>query len=95
MTPGSACVVSEVTVELKPMPWWHRFRRQAAHLRNGYCLNMATERGKRRPKGKPDNPAQSKRLIEAAKRLGVDESGEAFSKALNKIVPKKPKGGNS
>jgi len=28
-----------------------------------------------------DNPTQSKRFIEAAKKLGVDESGEAFSKA--------------
>jgi hypothetical protein len=58
---------------------------------------MATERGKRRkrrPKGKPDNPAQSKRFIEAAKKLGVDESGEAFSKALNKLVPKKNKDGS-
>jgi hypothetical protein len=59
---------------------------------------MATERGKRRkrrPKGKPDNPAQSKRFIEAAKKLGVDESGETFSKALNKLVPKKNKDGSS
>jgi hypothetical protein len=56
---------------------------------------MAGERGKkrrkRRPKGKPDNPAQSKRFIEAAKALGVDESGEAFKRALNKLVPKKDK----
>jgi hypothetical protein len=59
---------------------------------------MATGREKRRkrkPKGKPDNPAQSRKFIEAAKRLGVDESGEAFSKALDKLVPKKPKGGSS
>ena len=52
-------------------------------------------RRKRKPKGKPDNPAQSKRFIEAAKKLGVDESGEAFSKALNKLVPKKNKDGSS
>jgi len=47
---------------------------------------MAGEKEKRRkrtPKGKPDNAAQSKRFIEAAKPLGVDENGEAFSKALN------------
>ena len=59
---------------------------------------MAGERGKRRkrkPKGKPDNPAQSKRFIEAAKALGVDESGEAFKRAMDKLVPKKPKGGSS
>ena len=54
---------------------------------------MATGKN-RRKKGKPpkrDNPAQSRRFIEAAKRLGVDESGEAFNKALDKLVPKKPK----
>ena len=59
---------------------------------------MAGEKEKRRkrtPKGKPDNAAQSKRFIEAAKPLGVDENGEAFSKALNKIVPKKDRDGNS
>jgi hypothetical protein len=51
---------------------------------------MATEKGKRRkrrPKGAPDNPEQSRKFIEAAKALGVDE--EAFRKALDKIVPKK------
>jgi hypothetical protein len=60
---------------------------------------MATGRGKRgkkqRRKGGPDNPAQSRRFIEAAKRLGVDESGEAFRKALDKLAPKKPKVGSS
>jgi hypothetical protein len=55
---------------------------------------MAGERGKRtkrRPKGKPDNPAQSKRFIEEARKLGVDESGEAFRKAVDALIPKKPK----
>jgi hypothetical protein len=54
---------------------------------------MATERGKRgkrKPKGKPDNPAQSKRFMEAAKALGVDESGKAFDKAMRTLL--KPKG---
>lgn len=58
---------------------------------------MAGERGKRRkrrPKGKPDNPAQSKRFIEAAKRLGVDESGEAFDKAMRDLLKPKSKRGN-
>lgn len=56
---------------------------------------MATGRGKRKKqkrKGGPDNPAQSRRFIEAAKALGVDASGEDFRKALDKLVPKKPKG---
>lgn len=48
------------------------------------------KRGKRRRKGGPDNPAQSKRFIEAAKALGVDESGEAFRKAMKAVL--KPKG---
>jgi hypothetical protein len=43
-------------------------------------------------KGKPDNPAQSERFTEAAKALGVDESGEAFRKALRGVLkPKKGK----
>jgi len=57
---------------------------------------MAGEKGKRRkrkPKGKPDNPAQSKRFIEAARKLGVDLSKDAFDKALRKIL--KPKRGSS
>ena len=59
---------------------------------------MAGERGKRRkrrPKGKPDNPAQSKRFIEAAKALGVDESGEAFDKAMRDLLKPKGKRGSS
>ena len=59
---------------------------------------MAGERGKRRklkPKGKPDNPAQSAKFIKAAKALDVDESGEAFNRAMDKLAPKKPKAGSS
>jgi hypothetical protein len=58
---------------------------------------MATgnRRKRRSAKGKPDNPAQSKRFMEAAKALGVDESGKAFKDAMDKIAPKKPKGGDS
>jgi hypothetical protein len=60
---------------------------------------MAGEKGKRRkrrPKGKPDNPAQSKRFIEEARKLGVGESGEAFRKAMRDVLkPKKPKGASS
>lgn len=53
---------------------------------------MAGERGKRRkrrPKGKPDNPAQSKRFIEAAKALGVDESGKAFEGLMRSLAKSK------
>jgi hypothetical protein len=63
---------------------------------------MAGESGKRRKRSrkvKPDNPAQSKRFIEAAKALGVDEDGETFGRVLDAMLkpkPKpKPKGGGS
>jgi hypothetical protein len=58
---------------------------------------MAGERGKRRKRRprKRDHPAQSRKFIEEARKLGVDESGEAFSKALDKLVPKKEKDGNN
>jgi hypothetical protein len=57
---------------------------------------MATERGKRK-KGRrsrtyaPDNPAQSRKFIEAAKKLGVDEDGKAFQKAMRVMLKAKPK----
>jgi len=57
---------------------------------------MAGEKGKRRkrrPKGKPDNPAQSARFIKTAKALGVDESGKAFDEVMRKLL--KQKGGSS
>jgi hypothetical protein len=39
----------------------------------------------------PDNPEQFERFVEAARKAGVDESGEAFERALDKIVrPLKP-----
>jgi len=58
---------------------------------------MSTRTGKgkkRKPKGGPDNPAQSRRFIESARKLGVDESGEDFQKAIDKLLPK-PKRGSS
>ena len=38
---------------------------------------------------KKDQKAQSKRFVEKAKELGADESGEAFERALEEIVPPK------
>jgi hypothetical protein len=38
---------------------------------------------------KKDETAQSKRFKEKAKELGADESGEAFERALKKILPSK------
>jgi hypothetical protein len=64
------------------------------NLSNGYCLNVRGVKGKKRkPKGKPDNPAQSARFMKAAKALGVDESGEAFEKAMRSLL--KPKRGSN
>ncbi len=54
---------------------------------------MATgseKRKKRKPKVKQDDPAQSKRFIEAAKALGVDEDGVTFNRVMDAIL--KPKG---
>jgi hypothetical protein len=45
---------------------------------------------KRKPKPKPDDPAQSKRFIEAAKKAEVDETGKAFEAAFKQIAPQRP-----
>jgi hypothetical protein len=47
---------------------------------------------KRKPKTEPDDTAQSARFIEAAKTLGADESGKAFERAMDVLLPKKPAG---
>ena len=41
---------------------------------------------------KPDNPAQSKRFMEAAKELGVDESGKAFEEVMGTLLKPERKG---
>jgi hypothetical protein len=38
---------------------------------------------------KPDDPVQSKRFVEAAREIEADETGEAFRRALEKVVPPK------
>jgi hypothetical protein len=40
-------------------------------------------------KPKPDDPEQSKRFVETAREIEADETGEAFERALRKIVPSK------
>ena len=55
---------------------------------------MSTRTGKgkkRKPKGSPDNPEQSRRFIEFAKALGVDESGADFQKAMRAVLKPKEK----
>jgi hypothetical protein len=57
-------------------------------------MSTRTVKGKKRKRGvKPDNPAQSKRFIEAAKALGLDKSGEDFDKAITRLL--RPKRGSS
>jgi len=57
---------------------------------------MAEEKGKRRKRRRqtyaPDNPTQSRKFIEAAKRLGVDQDEKAFRKATRNLRRTKPKG---
>lgn len=54
---------------------------------------MPTGKPKRRKRSKikRTDPKQSARFIKAAKELGLDESGEAFGRAMDTLAPKKPK----
>jgi hypothetical protein len=46
----------------------------------------------RKPTPKPDDPAQSKRFVDAARHAGADESEEAADRAFKKITQSsKPK----
>jgi len=53
---------------------------------------MAGVKGKKRKrKADSDNPDQSKRFIEGAKALGLDESGKEFERVIGTLLPpKKP-----
>jgi hypothetical protein len=44
----------------------------------------------KKPAPPPDDPEQSKRFEEAARELDVDESGEAFERLLDTVLPKPP-----
>jgi hypothetical protein len=47
----------------------------------------APKKEKAKPKPKLTDKEQSERFIETARELGVDESGEKFKHALERIVP--------
>jgi len=49
------------------------------------------ENRKQNQKSPPDDEAQSKRFIEEAKQLEVDETGESFKKAFGVVVSSTPK----
>jgi hypothetical protein len=44
------------------------------------------EKPKAKPKSKYTDKAQSERFIETARKLGVEETGEAFDRAFKKIT---------
>jgi hypothetical protein len=44
----------------------------------------------RKPKPKPDDPAQMKRFIEGAREVEAGETAEDFERAFKKVVLKKP-----
>lgn len=44
---------------------------------------------KKAKKPKKDDPEQSKRFVETARELGVDESGKSFDKTMDNILEKK------
>lgn len=44
-----------------------------------------------RPERKPDDPAQSKRFIEASREAGADETEEGAARAFKKaVIPSQP-----
>ncbi len=44
-----------------------------------------------KPKPPQDKRPQAERFIETARQIGADETGKAFEKAFEKIVPSKQK----
>ena len=49
------------------------------------------KRKRQKRKAPVEDKAQSARFIAEAKRLGVDETGAAFERALEVFAPKKPR----
>jgi hypothetical protein len=46
---------------------------------------------KQKPEIKSDDPAQSKRFIDAARKAEVNETEEGADKAFKKVAPRRPK----
>ena len=44
------------------------------------------------PEPVADNPEQSKRFVEAARELGIEETGAAYDRALDRILPPRKPG---
>ena len=57
-------------------------------------MSTSTGKGKKRKRiGKLRDPAQSRKFIEAARKMGFNEKD--FNRALDALFGKKPKGGSS
>lgn len=44
---------------------------------------------KRKPKSKLEDKEQSRRFVETARKLGVDENSKPFQRALSAVIPQK------
>jgi hypothetical protein len=56
----------------------------------GADLMAQAKKAKAKPKRKFTDKAESERFIEAARKLGIEETGEAFEAAFKKIVSPRP-----
>lgn len=54
-------------------------------------MNGVKGKPKKRKPTERTNAAQSERFINAAKELGVDESGQAFERVVGKLLAPKPR----
>lgn len=50
-------------------------------------MAKAGTKPKQKPKPKKTDKEQYARFVETARKLGVDESGESFERAFEKVVP--------
>ena len=57
-------------------------------------MSTRTGKGKKRRKYKPDDPAQSRLFMKAAKALGLTD-GKAFTEAVDKLLKKGKRRGSS
>jgi hypothetical protein len=59
-------------------------------------MSTRTGKGKKRKRiGRLRDKGQSARFIREAKKMGLDTDPDAFLRAMNELLGKKPKGGSS
>jgi hypothetical protein len=61
-------------------------------LREEYAYRKRKRKKLKPQKGKPDNPAQSRQFIKAAKEMGLEGYGDEFEEVMRKLL--KPKRGS-